>query len=1042
MLIFGGINAFVVCLFALHSKQIALSETMYASNRIMKPFLTTGRLAWTISCNHRQLTSSRSDLKFNLPSRYEETISKNNKHGKRGEWIMCTDSRKLRYLEQCFSIDSPNRIPYRVSTSSCQTYNPSYSTGLFMDVVDKSTTIASSASPRNQISSSRRAPLTETTHSRTVSRIPVTKSTMSILEEMISSSYYRVLEENHELVSTMFRPLLSTIHSNYSGSFYPFRSVIDSHTHDKVQANGTPDIEKIETSSGSYKTSNFPATFRRTEAADTSISSGKSSSVKTVRSSVTAQRIDVFSTSEAGKRSFSGVKIDPTKLQTTVSPDERPVRSGYGSSIQLTDDERDLFHLLRRVRIETNLKTTLRVAGGWVRDKLLATPEFQTFHKVYRVGKEDPSKISTNRLTSKFRRSRSMVSASLGRQGTKILTATSSRSGAGSDFQPVDIDIALDDMLGREFADHLNEYLAQNGQETVSVGMVLKNPEKSKHLETATMKVNSFWIDFVNLRAEEYTQNSRIPDLMRIGTAKEDAFRRDLTINALFYNINTGEIEDWTGRGFDDLRKGVIATPLHPLTTLLDDPLRVLRSIRFAARLRFTMDDALVKAAKDVRVADALLLKVSRERVGGELDLMLRSPDPVGAVRLLCTLNLIQCVFPVANYIPVETTKTCEHIDRMFKRGLELLSMTHDHLADCKWSPPIWWSFHGPIQPDTMNDGTLANTQPNQDSFCESEIRLLDDEESRRLLWYASFTIPMVEEFHRLKQSSAGTGSDIPPVSKRSQGKKSNRSIVNKILIEDLKRPNRDSDAVERIVRASDDFMEIVSSGGDVTATMILLSEVRVVYDASQSTLQCYMHGRKIDSSSGDLDPIWEHAMEFRLLCAKVLSRIGPLWQAALCLAIARDLYRLLRSNASSESGDVEFIEYAIEGDIVDETNEEFRQGVIEKYDLFATAMHEIGIIGIWNEKPLADGDLIRTDCLRGIPPGPAFRDVMDEQTKWMITHPGGDVAKLLTHLQETFPDFVSASTSAKNCGKHTPKEKWKSKVKGQTQEEDSNVKT
>ena len=122
------------------------------------------------------------------------------------------------------------------------------------------------------------------------------------------------------------------------------------------------------------------------------------------------------------------------------------------------------------------------------------------------------------------------------------------------EHQPVDIDIALDDMLGREFADHLNDYLQGHGRETVSVGVVFKNPEKSKHLETATMKVGSFWIDFVNLRAEEYTQDSRIPDLMRIGTPAEDAFRRDLTINALFYNINTGHVEDWTGRGFDDLR--------------------------------------------------------------------------------------------------------------------------------------------------------------------------------------------------------------------------------------------------------------------------------------------------------------------------------------------------------------------------------------------------------------------------------------------------------------------------------------------------------
>ena len=71
------------------------------------------------------------------------------------------------------------------------------------------------------------------------------------------------------------------------------------------------------------------------------------------------------------------------------------------------------------------------------------------------------------------------------------------------------------------------------------------------------MKVGKFWIDFVNLRAEEYTEYSRIPDLMRIGTAEEDAYRRDLTINALFYNINTGQVEDFTGRGFDDLKRAI-----------------------------------------------------------------------------------------------------------------------------------------------------------------------------------------------------------------------------------------------------------------------------------------------------------------------------------------------------------------------------------------------------------------------------------------------------------------------------------------------------
>jgi tRNA nucleotidyltransferase/poly(A) polymerase len=67
-------------------------------------------------------------------------------------------------------------------------------------------------------------------------------------------------------------------------------------------------------------------------------------------------------------------------------------------------------------------------------------------------------------------------------------------------------------------------------------------------LETAKLRIYDQWIDFVNLRSEEYTENSRIPT-MKFGTAKDDAFRRDLTINSLFYNINSGAVEDLTERG-------------------------------------------------------------------------------------------------------------------------------------------------------------------------------------------------------------------------------------------------------------------------------------------------------------------------------------------------------------------------------------------------------------------------------------------------------------------------------------------------------------
>jgi len=547
----------------------------------------------------------------------------------------------------------------------------------------------------------------------------------------------------------------------------------------------------------------------------------------------------------------------PERITTSSSLPNIHHNNGYGPAMNLTEDEGNLFELLTEVTDEREITSTLRVAGGWVRDKLLSTPAFRHSQK-------------GERLTSKFHKP---VQASMGRQGTKIVSE--------EEHQPVDIDIALDDMLGREFADHLNDYLQGHGRETVSVGVVLKNPEKSKHLETATMKVGSFWIDFVNLRAEEYTQDSRIPDLMRIGTPAEDAFRRDLTINALFYNINTGQVEDWTGRGFDDLKRGIVATPLPPLTTLLDDPLRVLRSVRFAARLRFTMDDELVKAAMNERVRDALAQKVSRERVGGEVDLMLRSPDPVGAMRLLMNLNLADTVFPLQRCLPNHELET----GAIFSKGLELMSTTHDHLSDCKVNPPIWCEKKRCLRSATNG---------------VKELSLVEDEGARRLLWYASFLKPFMDYSRAIDQGSKNS---------RRQGKKANRSVICTLLVDELKRPVRDVEAVGRIMQAADDITNLINSGCDLSAMSVLLSGIQIDYDKKEESFKCTMHSRPIASETED-DPVWEHAMELRLLTSKVLQRVGPLWRAALILSLSEQLASLDRES-----------DYFIEGDVVSATN-------------------------------------------------------------------------------------------------------------------------
>jgi len=147
-------------------------------------------------------------------------------------------------------------------------------------------------------------------------------------------------------------------------------------------------------------------------------------------------------------------------------------------------------------------------------------------------------------------------------------------------------------------------------------------------------------IDLVNLRSEQYTEDSRVP-IIEIGTPTEDAYRRDLTINSLFYNINEETIEDLTGKGLADLRSGIIRTPLEPLQTFTDDPLRVLRTIRFANRFEFEIVPDIFVAAKDTSVRDCILNKLSYERLGIELDKMFEGNRPEVSVGQLHDFDIL-----------------------------------------------------------------------------------------------------------------------------------------------------------------------------------------------------------------------------------------------------------------------------------------------------------------------------------------------------------------------------------------------------------------
>lgn len=194
-----------------------------------------------------------------------------------------------------------------------------------------------------------------------------------------------------------------------------------------------------------------------------------------------------------------------------------------------------------------------------------------------------------------------------------------------------DIDVAINCMTGETFGNKLRDFCnvphnkekhALQQRDIGHLHKIEKNPEKSKQLETATVKLFGLDVDFVNLRTETYADDSRNPQ-MEFGTAEEDARRRDATVNALFYNIHTDQVEDFVG-GLDDMQAKIIRTPMDPFQTFMDDPLRVLRLIRFASRLGFAIRPSVQESMCNQSVLKALRAKISRERVGVEVEKMLK----------------------------------------------------------------------------------------------------------------------------------------------------------------------------------------------------------------------------------------------------------------------------------------------------------------------------------------------------------------------------------------------------------------------------------
>lgn len=250
----------------------------------------------------------------------------------------------------------------------------------------------------------------------------------------------------------------------------------------------------------------------------------------------------------------------------------------------------------------------------------------------------------------------------------------------------------------------------------IEVAQLVASALKGAHLSvfrnygTAQVKNRAHELEFVGARRESYNRDSRNP-IVEDGTLADDISRRDFTINAMALCVNDnrfGELVDMFG-GVEDLRRGLIRTPLDPDVTFSDDPLRMMRAIRFATQLGFEIVpetlDAITRNARRITI-------ISRERVMDELMKIMRSPQPSIGWMLLMKTGLLKLVFPeLAALRGVEQHNGVGHKDNFFHTlavldnvasrsenvWLRWAALLHDIAKPVtkRWDDAAGWTFYG-----------------------------------------------------------------------------------------------------------------------------------------------------------------------------------------------------------------------------------------------------------------------------------------------------------------------------------------------------------
>lgn len=246
------------------------------------------------------------------------------------------------------------------------------------------------------------------------------------------------------------------------------------------------------------------------------------------------------------------------------------------------------------------------------------------------------------------------------------------------------------------------------GQLAASIGPKVK-VNVFKNFGTAQMVYKGIDLEFVGARRESYSPDSRKP-VVEDGTLDDDLLRRDFTINAMAICVNADRFGQLVDKfdGISDLKKGIIRTPTDPDVTFSDDPLRMLRAIRFATQLKFSIDFATFEAIK--RNAERIKI-ISKERIYSELTKIMQSPKPSIGWSLLLDSGLLKLIFPQLESLHgVESHNGRAHKDNFYHTlqvvdsvaaesdnvWLRWAALFHDigKPSTKRWDDTAGWTFH------------------------------------------------------------------------------------------------------------------------------------------------------------------------------------------------------------------------------------------------------------------------------------------------------------------------------------------------------------